>query len=267
MVETAKTILESWEMRSFKIVDVTRYVNKDTKPSDHMFELHITVQVPAEPHRAIGVVRSIDVGGKHLAVTVDTNAVHNTRHIDILREIDALKRLRDHKKKGGLKWCIINYQIDRKANNIATNTINQTVSRIASGVDAVAVESLSIKGMTAHGGNYKRRMNRTMRENRLGEFLRKLAQRCERAGILLYGVVAKHTNQTCHTVDAKSRISRDEFIYTRVFHADVNAAWNILYRVAGNVILRRSGRRATNQRLRCFVLYTKAVIKESGTQM
>ena len=42
-------------------------------------------------------------------------------------------------------------------------------------------------------------------------------------------------------VDAKSRVSRDEFICTRVFHADVNVAWNILYRAAGKVILRRSG--------------------------
>ncbi|MYB29556.1 MAG: hypothetical protein F4Y18_00735 [Cenarchaeum sp. SB0663_bin_5] len=29
--------------------------------------------------------------------------------------------------------------------------------------------------------------------------------------------------------------------YTRVFHADVNAASNILYRAAGNVVLRRPG--------------------------
>ncbi|MYC79503.1 MAG: hypothetical protein F4W68_03255 [Cenarchaeum sp. SB0661_bin_35] len=66
-------------------------------------------------------------------------------------------------------------------------------------------------------------------------------------------------------VDAKSRVLRDELIFTRTFHMDVNAAWNILYRAAGKVVPRRSGRRATNQRLRCFVLYTKAVIKERST--
>ncbi|MYB29765.1 MAG: transposase [Cenarchaeum sp. SB0663_bin_5] len=53
--------------------------------------------------------------------------------------------------------------------------------------------------------------------------------------------------QTCHVcgmVDAKSRVPRDKFICTnctRVFHADVNAAWNILHRAAGNVVLRRPG--------------------------
>ncbi|MYB29602.1 MAG: transposase, partial [Cenarchaeum sp. SB0663_bin_5] len=61
------------------------------------------------------------------------------------------------------------------------------------------------------------------------------------------GASAKYTSQTCHVcghVDSESRISRDKFICTNctgVFHADVNAAWNILYRAAGNVVLRRPG--------------------------
>ncbi len=256
IVETAKPIDTAWDMRSFKIVDVTKKVTKYTKPSDHMFELHIAVRVPVEPHRNTGVIRGVDVGGRHLAVTVDTNGnvtIHNTRHRTILREIDALKSLRDRRQKHGRKWCMLNDQIKRlyrKANNIAANTLNQTVARIASGVDAVVVESLSVKDMTTHGGNYKRAMNRAMRENRVGEFLRKLVQWCDIHNIPLLGASAKYTSQTCHVcsmVDAKSRISRDEFICancTRVFHADVNAAWNILYRAAGKVVLRRSGQKA-----------------------
>ncbi|MYC79724.1 MAG: hypothetical protein F4W68_04415 [Cenarchaeum sp. SB0661_bin_35] len=68
-------------------------------------------------------------------------------------------------------------------------------------------------------------------------------------------------------VGAKSRVSRDGLICTRTFHADVNAAWNILYRAAGKVALRRSGRGATNQRLSCSVLYTRAVRKEKSIQV
>ncbi len=175
-VKTAKPIDISWDVRSFKIVDVTRYVDKNTKPSDHMFELHIAVRVPVEPHRTTGVIRGVDVGGKHLAVTVDTNGnvtIHNTRHRIILREIDALKSLRDHKVRHGRKWHILNDQIKRlyrKADSIAVNTINQTVSRIVQGADAVIAEILSIQDMTAHGGNYKRAMNRAMRENQLVNF-------------------------------------------------------------------------------------------------
>ncbi len=253
IVETAKPINTSWGMRSFKIVDVTKRVDKHTKPSDHMFELHIAIHEPVESHRNTGVMRGVDVGGKHLAVTVDTHGnvtIHNTRHRAILREIDALKILRDRKTRHGRKWHILNDQIKRlyrKANNIAANTINQTIAQITNGVGAVVVESLSVKDMTTHGGNYKRAMNRSMRENRVGEFLRKLAQWCEIHNIPLLGASAKYTSQTCHvcgTVDAKSRVTRDKFICTnctRVFHADVNAAWNILYRAAGNVVLRRPG--------------------------
>ncbi|MXY61626.1 MAG: hypothetical protein F4Y82_05910, partial [Cenarchaeum sp. SB0665_bin_23] len=62
---------------------------------------------------------------------------------------------------------------------IAANTINQTIAQITNGIDAVVVESLSVKDMTTHGGNYKRHMKRSMRENHVGEFLRKLAQWCE----------------------------------------------------------------------------------------
>ncbi len=253
IVETAKPINVLWDMRSFKIVDVTKRIDKHTKPSDHMFELHIAIHEPVEPHRTTGTIRGVDVGGKHLAVTVDTDGnvtIHNTRHRAILREIDALKSLRDRKTRHGRKWHILNDQIKRlyrKANNIAANTINQTIAQITNGVDAVVVESLSVKDMTTHGGNYKRAMNRSMRENRVGEFLRKLAQWCEMHNIPLLGASAKYTSQTCHVcghVDSESRISRDKFICTnctRVFHADVNAAWNILYRAAGNVVLRRPG--------------------------
>ncbi|MXX21035.1 MAG: transposase [Cenarchaeum sp. SB0665_bin_23] len=51
-----------------------------------------------------------------------------------------------------------------------------------------------------------------------------MAQRCERESIPLYEVAAKYTSQTCHTMDVKSRVSRDELICTRTFHADVSAA-------------------------------------------
>ncbi len=86
--------------------------------------------------------------------------------------------------------------------------------------------------------------------------------------------MAKYTSQTCHvcgTVDAESRVTRDQFICTnctRVFHADVNAAWNILYRAAGNVVLRRPGHKeATSQHPPCSVPYNEAVRKGMVTHV
>ena len=99
--------------------------------------------------------------------------------------------------------------------------------------------------MTAHGGNHKRSMNRSVRESSVGRFLRKVGERCERDDIIHDEAPALHTSQTCHIcqhVDAKSRVSRGRFVCVnchREFHADINAAWNILSWAAGKVVLRR----------------------------
>ena len=58
--------------------------------------------MPPEPPKT-GNMRGIDVGGKHLAVTVDfkeESVVYDMPHKGILREIDALKSMRDRYTKG-----------------------------------------------------------------------------------------------------------------------------------------------------------------------
>ncbi len=160
----------------------------------------------------------MDVGGKHLAVTADTNGItiiHNMRHCSILREISAFQSIRT--RKGKRRKRKIEKQITRlrqKANNIANDSTNRMVHAIIKGVDKVVLEDLSPKAMTSHGGNRKRAMNRSMRENRVGEFRRKVVQKCEALGIELEAVPVKYTSQTCHVcghVDDKSRSTRDTF--------------------------------------------------------
>lgn len=250
-VETVKPVDPSWDMRSFRIVEATARVSRRTRPADRRFELHVAVRVAEEARRPTGVTRGVDVGGHHLAATADTAGrvdIHDTAHKGVLREIYALRSLRDRHNKGGRRWSRINKKIRRlqsKADGLATNTINQTVATVTKGVDAVAVEHLSIKGMTAHGGNRKRAMNRSMRENRTGAFLARLGAKCRMRGVDLVEVPARHTSQTCHAcghVDPKSRVNRGRFVCVnchREFHADVNAAWNILHRAAGKVVRRR----------------------------
>lgn len=65
-----------------------------------------------------------------------------------------------------------------------------------------------------------------MRENRVGEFKRKIHQKSEERNIELECVSPKYTNQTCSVcehVDSKSRVARDGFIctnYNQELHAD-----------------------------------------------
>ncbi len=100
--------------------------------------------------------------------------------------------------------------------------MNRVVHAVTKGVDKVVLEDLSPISMTSHGGNMKRGINRTMRENRVGEFRRKVVQKCDALGIELVAVPARYTrgrftrptSQTYHVcghVDNKSRSTRDTF--------------------------------------------------------
>ena len=250
-VKTKCIVDESWDMRSFQLVDVTYSTTRRTQPKDHVFELHIAVYItPPKPPKT-GNMRGIDVGGKHLAVTADfkeESTIYDMPHKGILREIDALKSIRDRYTKGKHRWKKLNHTIRqkyKKANGLATNAINQAVNEICTGVDVIGGEDIKPKDMTRRGGNHKKNINRPMRENGVGEFRRKIRQKSEERSIELEDVSPKYTSQTCNVcshVDSESRITRDRFICTNCgqeFHADRNAARNILYGAAGKVVQRR----------------------------
>ncbi len=75
-------------MRSLRLVDVTYRITRRTQPKDHAFELHVKVYLtPPKPPKT-GNTRGIDVGGKHLAVTVDFKeepAIYDMPYYAILR--------------------------------------------------------------------------------------------------------------------------------------------------------------------------------------
>ncbi len=92
--------------------------------------------------------------------------------------------------------------------------------------------------MTSHGGNHKITMNLSMRENRVGEFRRKVVQKCEALGIELVAVPAKYmrgrfTRPTSHrpvtcvdTLTANHDQLGTHSICNQEFHADINAAFS-----------------------------------------
>ena len=141
--------------------------------------------------------------------------------------------MRDGKPRGSRKRAILNDKIKRpykRANGIISDTINRTISGITAGTDAVAHESLRIKGMTAHGGNHKRGSSRSMRGNSVGEFMPKLNVKCGMDGIDMVWVPPHQHNMPQVRPHTKSRVYRDTLICdcTSIFHADVNTARSIL---------------------------------------
>ena len=251
MLKTKDPIDPDWEMKSFKIVDVTKV---GTQPK---FELHISITHEPPEHKPTGIVRGVDVGGRHLAAVADSDGnecVYNTRHKKKLREIDRLKSERDRKRRGGRKWTEVVRKIKRlqeKTNNIATDTTNQSVAKITTGVDAVIIEDLHVRAMTTHGGNRKRRLNRSMRENRAGTFLAKLETKSGMKGVEVKKVDPRNTSITCHKCGCVDKTARSGDVFHCMvcedyIHADVNAAHNI--QAAGMVVVRRrGGSKAKNQ--------------------
>ncbi len=230
-----------------------RIVERVTNSREHQFEIHINIR--EKP--STGVVRGVDVGGKHLAVTADTNGITmipNMRHRSILREISALQSIRTRKgkrRKRKIEKKII--QLRQKANNIANDSMNRMVHTVTKGVDRVVLEDLSPISMTRHGGNHKITMNRSMRENRVGEFRRKVVQKCEALGIELVAVPARYTrgrftrptSQTCH-VCGNVEINHDQLgtlsICNQEFHADINAAFSNRFLCMGRQSVSSGGR-------------------------
>ncbi len=127
VVRTTKTIDRSLDMHSFKIVE------RVTNSRERQFKIHINVVMVPERHVTAGVVRGVDVGGKHLAVTDYTNGrtiIHNMRHRSILREIISLRSIRT--RKGKRRKRKIEKKISRlwkRANNIANDSINRNSLR------------------------------------------------------------------------------------------------------------------------------------------
>ncbi len=189
-----------------------------TNSRERQFEIHINIREKPPKHVPTSVVRGVDVGGKHLAVTAYTNGrtiIHNMIHRSILREIISLQSIRTRKgkrRKRKIEKQVT--QLRQKANNIANDSTNRIVHAVTKGVGKVVLDDLSPISMTSNGGNHKITMNRSMRENRVGEFRRKVVQKCEALGIEFAAVPAKYTSQTRHVcghVDDKSRSTSDTF--------------------------------------------------------
>ncbi len=110
---------------------------------EHQFEIHINIR--EKP--STGVIRGMGVGGKHLAVTADTNGrtiIHHMRHLSILREIISLQSIRTRKgkrRKRNIEKQIT--QLRQKANNITNDYVNRVIHAITKDADKVVLEDLS----------------------------------------------------------------------------------------------------------------------------
>lgn len=87
-----------------------------------------------------------------------------------------------------------------RLSNQRLNFIHQTTSTIISNAALISTEALDIKNMTAHGGNYKKGLNREILNTTPGAFFNLLKCKAEEAGVEWVEVPTRFVkpSQTCH---------------------------------------------------------------------
>ena len=99
------------------------------------------------------------------------------------------------------------------------------------------LEDLKLSAMGEKGGNHKRWLNREFRFVRHSEIVRKMEIVAARNGIEVVRVNPKNTSKLCHACKVKGTWERECFECKKcgTFHADGNAAVNILERGGGKI--------------------------------
>jgi len=164
--------------------------------------------------------------------------VARVRHLD--RDDAAIREAQrevSRKKKGSSNRTKAVRRLNRLHEKVASRRkdhIEKQTARLASSYGFLAVEALSVKGMSHKGGARKRGLNRSMADASLGRFLARLAGKAEEAGCEFVEVDPKGTTQQCSNcgrVVAKTLYDRIHACKCGlVMDRDLNAAVNILFR-------------------------------------
>ena len=271
---TRKAIPKEWNIVSCRMVETTPHRTGMTGRGSRTFEAHVQVRENVKRQPANILARAIDVGGKHVAATADTaqrTTIQTMPHSPLWGVIREMQSQRDRKQKGSHAWLKLDKEVRikrEKASRIAKNARLQGAAWIVKGVLYVIVEGISVKVMTAHGGNRKRRLNDMLRLAGIGGFRGQIIRDAARRGACVVLVDAKDSSNECilcGCADKNNRASRDKFICINCgdgAHADINAACVLLKRGEIAIAVARRADRAEGQ----AVLRRRAKPRNQPTQ-
>ncbi|SNQ47227.1 transposase (fragment) [Frankia canadensis] len=210
--------------------------------------------VPAVPLAPTGAVVGVDLGVASLATTSDGKQYGNPRFLeraagklaDAQRDLARKKRGSKRRRKAVARVANHHRTVARQRVDLA----NKTACELVADHDLIAVEKLSIKGMTRrarrkpdpdrpgaflpNGQAAKAGLNRSILDAGWGVFLNVLRAKAESAGRVVVEVNPRHTSQRCAQcghVAAWNRPTQATFLCVtcgHTAHADENAAVNIL---------------------------------------
>ncbi len=221
------------ESQSYKIVDVTNHDDKERQ-----FELHVTIRKHVPKRVATGIQGGGDLGGRHTLIvgkSDGTIAMLTLREKDTLRKIAKIQKKMSRCTQHSHRWRRLHallYGIYRKMNNRQTDKLRKFSKKLLTQCDKIIMEGMNLAKMTRKGPGQKRK-NQLMRQSKCGMARNHLAREALAHNVEYSEINPKNTSKQCCICCSMNtwRKSNQFRCYDCgvLMHADVNAAFNILY--------------------------------------
>ncbi len=219
--------------QSYKLVDVTNHSDKERQ-----FELHVTIREHVPDRVCTGVHAGIDMGGKHTLVVGKSDgsvAMLTLREQDTIRNIARIQKKMARCRLHSHKWRTLHAQLQgvyKKMENKQRDKLRKFSKKLMRQCDKVIMEGMNLRTMTTRGPGQKNK-NRMMRQSKCGEARSWLAQRALKHNTEYAEIDPKGTSQQCCVCGSKNTWRKSSqfrcYDCDILMHADVNAAFNILF--------------------------------------
>ena len=205
---------------------------------------YASITLESSPARALGKTAvGIDWGLETFATIAkhdgDVEEVANPRLLrNQLKDLRSKQRALSRKKRGSNNRKRAKEKVAKLHSQVANarkEFLHQTTSKIVKSSSLIAVEQLSVVGMSSHGGSYKKGLNREILSAAPNMFHQMLKYKAEEAGIewIEINTRAVKPSQTCHRCGRQAKKKLYERRHSCVCGADCsrdeNAARVILH--------------------------------------
>ncbi|MXX21355.1 MAG: IS200/IS605 family element transposase accessory protein TnpB [Cenarchaeum sp. SB0665_bin_23] len=218
---------------SCKIVDVTNHGDKERQ-----FELHVTIREHVPDRVCTGIHAGIDMGGKHTLIVGKSDgsiAMLTLREKDTLRNIARIQKKMARCKLHSHKWRNLHAQLQsvyKKMENKQKDKLRKFAKKLFAQCDKIIMEGMNLRTMTTKGKGQKNK-NRPMRQSKCGEARALLTQQALQHNTEYMEIDQKYTSQHCCMCGSTNTWRKGSKFRCHncgvAYHADVNAAFNILF--------------------------------------
>ncbi len=221
------------QSQSYKLVDVTNHSDKERQ-----FELHVTIREHIPDRKCTGIHAGIDMGGKHTLVVGKSDGTIDMltlREKDTIRNIARIQKKMSHCRLHSHKWRGLHdtlQSVYKKMGNKQKDRLRKFSKKLMRQCDKIIMEGMNLRTMTTKGKGQKAK-NRKMRQSKCGESRSWLAEGALKHNTEYMEINPRGTSQQCCMCGGTNTWRKGSKFRCHTCgiacHADVNAAFNILF--------------------------------------